>query len=155
MRSILFLTLLFSAFILPLSSAHAERWYVDNGGFVSKGTGAVINGYDPVAYFTEGKAVKGNPAISAAYEGGTFFFATPANRDAFQKSPARYMPQYGGYCAYAAGAKDSLVEVDPTVWKIVDGKLYLNYDKDIQAEWEKNQTAYIKQADANWVHLQK
>lgn len=145
------LVILFS-FAVP---AHAERWNVDNGGLISKGTGAVINGYDPVAYFTEGKAVKGNPAISAVYENGTFFFTSIANRDAFQKNPASYMPQYGGYCAYAAAAKDSLVEIDPTAWKIVDGKLYLNYDKDIQADWAKNQAAYIKQADANWVHLQK
>lgn len=135
--------------------AHADAWNVDKGGFVSKGTNAVIEGYDPVAYFTDNKAVKGDPAISSTYQGGTFHFVTADHKKQFEASPDKFAPQYGGYCAYAIGAKNQLVEVDPTAYKIVDGKLYLNYDKSIQKDWESKQAEYISKGDANWPTLKQ
>ena len=111
--------------------------------------GAAIHGYDPVAYFTEEKPVKGDPAHSATYQRTTWHFASAANRDMFTAEPEKFAPQYGGYCAYAV-ANNSTAKIDPEAWKIVDGKLYLNYSKDIQKTWEADQTAFIMAADKNW-----
>ena len=112
-----------------------------------------VSGYDTVAYFTQGKPVEGSEKFSTKYEGATWLFSSQANLDAFVANPGKYAPQYGGYCAYAVGAKNALVSADPEAWKIVDGKLYLNYDQDIQKLWISDQAAYITQADANWPGL--
>lgn len=133
--------------------ALADVWNTDTGGFLSKGTGAVIEGYDPVAYFTQKQAVMGKPEFKATHKGGEFWFSTAENRDLFAKNPNQYAPQYGGYCAYAVAAKNDLVRVDPTAWKIVDGKLYLNYDKDIQTIWEKDMKKYLELSEKNWPKL--
>lgn len=124
---------------------------------VYKGTFSdkAVGGYDTVAYFKEGKPVKGNAQFKTEYKGASWQFSSQANLDAFKANPDKYAPQYGGYCAYAVGAKNDLVSADPEVWKVVDGKLYLNYDKDIQAEWAAKQAEYIKKADANWPNLIK
>jgi len=87
--------------------------------------GIGVKGYDPVAYFTGNQAVKGSKDQAVVYEGITYYFSSAANRDAFKKDPARYEPQYGGWCAYAMGATGEKVEVDPETFKIIDGKLYL------------------------------
>jgi YHS domain-containing protein len=133
--------------------ALADVWNTDTGGFLSKGTGAVIEGYDPVAYFTQKQAVKGKPEFKASHNRGEFWFTSAENRDLFIKNPAQYAPQYGGYCAYAVAAKNDLVTVDPNAWSVVDGKLYLNYDKDIQATWEKDMKKYLAQSEKNWPKL--
>lgn len=114
-----------------------------------------LSGYDTVAYFTDGKPVKGKPEFKTEYKGAEWLFVSQANLDAFKANPDQYAPQYGGYCAYAVGAKNALVSADPEAWKIVDGKLYLNYDKDIQQIWVKDQAKYISEADANWPKLVK
>ena len=114
-----------------------------------------VSGYDAVAYFTEGKPVKGKSEFKTEYKGAEWHFASQANLDAFKANPDKYAPQYGGYCAYAVGAKNALVSADPEAWSIVDGKLYLNYDKDIQQTWNKDQADYIRKADANWPGLVK
>jgi YHS domain-containing protein len=150
MKKILLAVLLLAGLSRPV---FAETWNIDSGGLFSKGTGAVINGYDPVAYFKNGKPEQGKAEFSATYQGGTFWFASKENRDLFQKNPNQYAPQYGGYCAYAVAAKNSLVEVDPTVWKIIGGKLYLNYDQDVAVTWNKDSAGYIKTGDANWTKL--
>jgi hypothetical protein len=111
--------------------------------------GVAVGGYDPVAYFTEGKAVAGKPEISIEHEGAAWRFASAANRDAFTADPARYAPQYGGYCAYAV-AKGYTAKGDPNAWSVVGGKLYLNYNRPTKAEWEKDTAGYIRSADANW-----
>lgn len=111
--------------------------------------GVAIRGYDPVAYFVEGRPVKGDPAISADYEGATWLFASAANRDRFVAMPETYAPAYGGYCAYGM-AQGGKVPIDPEAWKIVDGTLYLNVNRKIQGWWEADIPGFIAKADANW-----
>ena len=108
-----------------------------------------VSGYDAVAYFTEGRPVEGSGDFVAAYDGAEWRFASAANRDAFLADPARYAPQYGGYCAWAV-SQGYTASSDPEAWKIVDGKLYLNYSKDVQATWEQDFLGNITKADANW-----
>ena len=113
-----------------------------------------VGGYDSVAYFSQGKAVKGEKAFSTTWNGAQFQFATRANRYAFVQDPTRYAPQYGGYCAWAA-AQGRTASGDPTVWKIVNGKLYLNYNADVQKKWEADISGLILKADKNWPQLLK
>src|SRR5687768_9420763 len=102
------------------------------GDFYDRG-GVAIRGYDPVAYFTDTKPVKGLPAHRAEFRGSTFHFASAANRDAFSKDPGRYAPQYNGFCAFgvAGGYKAA---IDPAAFTVVDGKLYLNYNAGVQKQ---------------------
>ena len=111
--------------------------------------GAAVGGYDPVAYFTDGKPVKGSENFPAKYEGTTWRFVSAANRDAFLADPPQYAPQYGGYCAWAV-SKGYTAKGDPQAWTIHDGKLYLNYDKRVRATWAKNIPDNVKKGDANW-----
>ena len=108
-----------------------------------------IAGADPVAYFTEGAYVPGSEEFSHEWSGATWHFSSAENRDAFATDPQAYAPQYGGFCAWAV-SQGYTAAVDPEAWKVVDGKLYLNYDKTIQARWEKDIPGNIAQADANW-----
>lgn len=114
--------------------------------------GVAVGGYDPVAYFTDGKPLKGRADLTLEHQGATWRFASEANRDAFRADPARYAPQYGGYCAWAV-AEGYTAKGDPTAWRIVDGKLYLNYDASVQRTWEKNIPGNITRANANWPKL--
>jgi YHS domain-containing protein len=111
--------------------------------------GVAVGGYDPVAYFTEEKPVKGSEDFTLQHAGATWRFASAENRATFEADPAKYSPQYGGYCAYAV-AKGSTAKAEPDAWTIHDGKLYLNFDKSVQAIWEKDIPGYVTQADANW-----
>jgi len=111
--------------------------------------GVAVGGYDPVAYFTDGKPVKGSENFPAKYEGTTWRFVSAANRDAFLADPPQYAPQYGGYCAWAV-SKGYTAKGDPQAWTIHDGKLYLNYDKRVRATWAKNIPDNVKKGDANW-----
>lgn len=111
-----------------------------------------LDGYDLVAYFTEGAPRQGNPAHAADWDGQVWHFATAANRAAFVADPARYAPQYGANCAWAA-AEGYLAPVDPDAWAIVDGKLYLNANRRIQRRWERDIPGFIARADANWPAL--
>jgi YHS domain-containing protein len=109
-----------------------------------------IHGYDTVAYFTENKPVKGSNNYTADWQGATFKFSSPANRDKFKAAPDKYAPQYGGYCAYAVAMNSSKVSTEPDAFKVVGGKLYLNYDQDIRKKWEANQAQFISEANAIW-----
>ncbi len=112
-----------------------------------------IQGYDPVAYFKQNKAVKGKKEIAASYEGVTYNFATQANKEAFLKAPASFEPQYGGWCAYAMGAKGEKVEINPEAFKIVDNKLYLFYNayfNNTLKDWNKDESSLKTKADTNW-----
>ncbi len=113
-----------------------------------------INGYDPVAYFKEGKAIKGKKELgTVVFEGVSYRFSKTENKEAFKKTPASFEPQYGGWCAYAMGNDGTKVEVDPETFKIIDGKLYLFYNKlftNTLKTWNKNEPTLKKQADANW-----
>ena len=121
------------------------------GLFGGRGDVAIL-GYDTVAYFTDGKAVKGQDAFVHEWMGAKWKFASQAHRDQFKASPEKYAPQYGGYCAYGT-AQGKLVKIDPDQFRIVGGKLYLNYDSEVQALWLKDIPGYIKAADAKFAEL--
>ena len=114
--------------------------------------GIAIEGYDPVAYFTDGKPVKGDSDFEHEWKDSTWRFASAKSRDAFAADPEKYAPQYGGYCAYAV-SQNSTAGIDPDSWTILGGKLYLNYNAKIQKKWEADRDAYIEQADKNWPEL--
>ncbi|MEM9140466.1 MAG: YHS domain-containing (seleno)protein [Pseudomonadota bacterium] len=111
--------------------------------------GTAIDGTDAVAYFTEGKPVEGSKSFTHDWNGATWRFSSAENRDLFAANPEKYAPQYGGYCAWAV-SQGYTASTDPNAWKIVDGKLYLNYNRDVQSKWEANVPGHIKSADANW-----
>ena len=111
-----------------------------------------ISGYDPVAYFTQGKPVKGNGYNVADYQGVTYAFANEENKELFEANPEKYVPAYGGWCAYGVAVGKKFVS-DPQAWKIVEGKLYLNLDKDIQRKWAKDIPGYIETANSNWKEI--
>ena len=116
---------------------------------VDPSTKLALNGYDPVAYFVEGKPVKGSASLTSPYQGATFAFATESNRAAFAENPAKYAPQFGGYCALGV-TQGYTASGDPLAWKIVDDKLYLNYSKDVAATWSKDIPSNITKGNANW-----
>jgi len=111
-----------------------------------------IKGYDPVAYFTDGKPVEGSDAHTTQWQGATWQFASAKHRELFENNPEQYAPQYGGHCAYAV-AKGDLVKIDPQAWAIVDDKLYLNYSASVQKKWQADRDAFIVQADQQWPSL--
>jgi YHS domain-containing protein len=117
-------------------------------------TDTAINGYDTVAYFTDNKAVKGTDSLATEWMGAKWKFASQAHLDLFKTNPEKYAPQYGGYCAYGV-TQDYLVKVEAEQFTILDGKLYLNYDADVQAKWKKDPSGYIKSADAKFQALLK
>jgi len=110
--------------------------------------GVAIKGYDPVAYFTESKPVKGLKEFELRHEGATYRFASAANRDRFQANPSKYQPQYGGYCAWAV-SKGHTAGISPNAWNVLDGKLYLNHPL-AKGKFEKNHATAIPEADQNW-----
>lgn len=114
--------------------------------------GLALSGYDPVAYFTDGKAVPGSSEFTFEWMNARWRFASAAHRDAFRADPGRYAPQYGGYCAWAV-SQDRTASSDPEAWRIVGGKLYLNYSREIQRTWEADVPGNIRRADANWPGL--
>ena len=111
-----------------------------------------IKGYDTVAYFKDGKALKGNESFTFQWHNMTWYFATKENRDLFAAGPEKYAPQYDGYCAWAMTESRKAI-TDPEVWKIVDGKLYLNCSKSAYEKWSRDIPGNIKKADANWLKL--
>ena len=111
--------------------------------------GVAVKGYDPVAYFTDGRPTRGSAEFSATHEGATYHFANAANRDAFAADPARYAPQYGGYCAWAV-AQGYKAPIIPEAWAVVDGKLYLNASRGVQRRWQRDIPGFIATANQNW-----
>jgi YHS domain-containing protein len=115
-----------------------------------------IQGYDPVSYFTTGKAVKGSPINKFTYLGVTYNFSSEANKKIFESNPSQYEPQYGGWCAYAMGAYGKKVEIDPETFKIVDEKLYLFYNayfNNTLKSWNEDEKNLKTKADKNWAKL--
>jgi YHS domain-containing protein len=127
-----------------LQPAHAEG--VVNA---SSWSGSAIEGYDPVAYFEEGRSAEGDSEHSFEWMGATWYFASAANRDLFAADPEKYAPQYGGYCAWAV-ANGYTAKIDPQAWAVVDDKLYLNYSLYVQKQWQQDVPGNITKADANW-----
>lgn len=130
---------------LPASSWAGEYFEKD---------GVALRGHDPVAYFKENKPVKGSADWKAEYQGSTFRFASQANRDAFTADPARYAPQYGGFCAFGM-TNGYKAATDPAAFSIVDGKLYLNYNRDVQSQWSADKPGFIRKADQHWPEASK
>lgn len=116
-------------------------------------SGLALEGYDPVSYFLKNKAVEGKKEYAAKVEGITYYFENASNRDLFTKNPQKFRPQFGGWCAYAMGASGEKVEVDPETFKILDGKLYLFYNKyfnNTLKTWNKDEPALKAKAEKNW-----
>ena len=114
--------------------------------------GIAIDGTDPVAYWSQGKATPGSSEFELEWNGARWRFASAANRDLFRADPERYAPQYGGYCAWAVG-HGYTAGTDPEAWSIVDGRLYLNYSRDVQKQWTPERAKWIELGDANWPTL--
>jgi YHS domain-containing protein len=108
-----------------------------------------VQGHDVVSYFDAGKPVKGLAEYTVVYQGAEFRFASAAHRDAFKADPAKYAPQYGGYCAWAV-SQGYHAKGDARFWKIENGKLYLNYNAKVQSDWEKDRKGFIASADEQW-----
>jgi YHS domain-containing protein len=111
--------------------------------------GVALDGQDVVAYFTQSKLVMGVSQFKHNWGGTTWMFASAANRDMFANNPEKYAPQYGGYCAQAT-SEGNLAVTQPDAWKIVNGKLYLNYDTTVQAQWMGDIPGHIASANKNW-----
>ncbi|MEL6492816.1 MAG: YHS domain-containing (seleno)protein [Cyanobacteria bacterium J06621_3] len=111
--------------------------------------GIAIRGADPVAYFTEGQYVAGTADYTYEWADATWQFSSAENRDLFASNPTQYAPQYGGFCAWAV-SEGYTASVDPDAWKVVEGKLYLNYDARIQQRWQQDVPGNIARADQNW-----
>jgi YHS domain-containing protein len=132
----------FATMVLPAQARDAD---VYTGLFSS----LAVGGYDAVAYFKQNQPVKGKPEFTFDYKGAKWQFASADNLNAFKANPTAYAPQYGGYCAWAV-SQGYTASGDPLVWNIVGGRLFLNYDKSVQATWSKDIPGHIKQADKNW-----
>jgi len=117
--------------------------------YTESASGLAIRGTDPVAYFTEGKAVQGNSEYESKWQGATWRFTNAENQQLFDKNPEAYAPQYGGYCAQAI-SEGNVVSTDPEAWKIVDDKLYLNYSPEVQQQWVEDIPGHISLADEKW-----
>ncbi len=135
--------------------AFSGEQYIDKTGFA-------VSGYDVVSYFDlpqsgigapQQSPLPGSAAITASYNGATFAFANEANRDAFIANPSAFVPQYDGHCAYGV-AKGGKVPGNPTLWRIVDGKLYLNITKQVVDDWEQDIPGYLQSSDQNWTELE-
>jgi hypothetical protein len=142
-RKLLLLT--FAFVVIAAASLHADpvntNW-----------RGLAIKGYDVVAYFTDAKPVEGSADFTHEWEGAKWRFVNAEHRDAFAKEPERYAPQFGGFCAWAV-SQGYTANIDPEAWRIVDGKLYLNYSKKVQKTWEEDVPGNITKAETNWPEL--
>jgi YHS domain-containing protein len=126
-------------------SAHAGDFYETDG--------VAIGGYDPVAYFTQHNAVPGLASVTATDQGSTFRFASTANRDLFVADPAKYAPQYHGFCTFgvAEGAK---APSNPAAFRVIDGKLYLQYSDAVTRRFDQSPAKYLQEAETNWPSVQ-
>jgi YHS domain-containing protein len=124
----------------------AQNQYLKNG--------VAIQGYDPVAYFESNKAIQGNSEIKTEYKKAIYFFSSEKNKALFLKKPEKYVPQYGGYCAYGV-SENHTSPTDPQAFTIVDDKLYLNYNLKVKEMWSKDRSERIVKANENWKKLKK
>ena len=137
----------FSAALVPATSFAYDESSASAVNVDAKGIG--LRGHDPVAYFTAGAPTLGNSAFTAKHNGVTYQFASAANRATFQSNPAKYAPQYGGFCAMGVVLEKKL-DGDPDAWHIADGKLYLNVNKDVQKKWLQDVSGNNKKAEQIW-----
>jgi YHS domain-containing protein len=138
------LTMLLTVFLTVSAFSQTTQYNNQNG--------VAIKGYDPVAYFTQNKAVAGMDAYTFDWSGSQWKFSSQSNLDSFKKSPEKYAPQYGGYCAYGC-SENYKAPIDPEAFTIINNKLYLNYSMKVKTWWLKDTTTRIKAADAFWPAL--
>jgi YHS domain-containing protein len=141
----IFLVLFFSALALPLAAQTKILLNLDKAGLA-------IQGYDPVAFFTDGKPLKGKPEFPARHNGAIYYFASKEHRDLFKADPRKYEPQFGGFCAYAV-SRGYTAKIDPEAFQIVDGRLLLQYSKGVRDDFNKDTKGNLAKADANWPDL--
>lgn len=144
--------LLFVVFVLFALSGFAQKASKRMTRFNLE-KNVAIQGYDPVAYFKQGKALKGRKEITATYEGVVYYFSMPGNKEYFLRNPSKFEPQYGGWCAFAMGDSNEKVSVNPETYKIINGKLYLFYNaffNNTLKIWNKNESGLMMKADSNW-----
>jgi len=136
-----------AAFLLPpaLGLAQAKKSLV----FLDFASRVALDGHDAVAYFKTGKSLKGTPEHHLTWNGASWHFSSAENKAAFEASPHAFAPQYGGYCAWAV-SQGYTAKGDPKYWRIVDGKLYVNYNASVQKDWEKDIPGRIAKGDKNW-----
>ncbi len=146
MKKIIILTSLIVALVSICSFAQKNEVFSTDGG--------AIKGYDPVAFFTDSKAIKGAKEITYEWSGAKWHFATKKNKDLFVANPEKYAPQYGGYCAYGT-ADGHKAPTETNTWTIVNNKLYFNYNQNVKVEWSKDQAGLIKKADEQWPKIKK
>ncbi|WP_037308101.1 YHS domain-containing (seleno)protein [Ruegeria halocynthiae] len=111
--------------------------------------GAAMAGYDAVSYFDDGVPLRGHPEYRVVWKGAEWYFVSAENRDAFERDPRAFAPQFGGYCAYAM-AQGQLISTDPTAWQVVNGRLYLTHSPAIEQMWRSDTAEYIRMAEAHW-----
>lgn len=143
----LILSLVVATLALPVLAQTSAKTLVNVDKF-----GVAIQGYDPVAFFTDHKPVKGNPQFLAKHEGAVYFFASKEHKDLFKADPAKYVPEFGGYCAYGV-SRNKLVEIDVEAFQIVDGKLLLQYSKGVRDDFNEDAKGNLVKANANWIGL--
>ena len=147
-KTFLAVSLCIAAFALGSSSALAGNT-VNTGYF----GGVAIMGYDPVAYFTDGRSMKGSEEFSYDWLGTPWHFASREHRDLFISEPIKYAPQFGGYCAGEVALEGVTINVDPEAWRIIDGKFYLGYGKDFAWDLEAHPQKWLPKAEVNWPKL--
>jgi YHS domain-containing protein len=150
-RHILFFVMAYSSMIFSASSQTAIKANKDL--YNVKDDQLAIEGYDPVAYFTDNSAKEGKKEFSLIHDGITYRFSSQQHLQSFRSDPEKYKPQYGGWCAYAMGATGEKVDVDPETFKVLNGKLYLFYNRffnNTRKSWDKDEANLKQKADANW-----
>ena len=145
MRQLLIAIALAASALAVATPAHADQAPVYTG-LLSR---VAVGGYDPVAYFTDGRPVRGVEQFRITHQGYEYRFANAEHLAAVRANPARYTPQYGGYCPWAV-TQGYTAAGNPQNWRIVDGRLYLNYNDEIQQRWEQDIPTRIREANANW-----
>lgn len=142
-----FLALAYTALAVNAAPTNAQKILINKTG-----TGLALQGYDPVAYFTDNQPVKGDAQFTAVYEGTTYRFASAAHRDLFSQSPEKYAPAFGGYCGYAASI-DRLSPISPEYFQIIEGRLILQHNKKALDKWNADLAGNLVKANANWPGL--
>ncbi|MCB2110062.1 MAG: YHS domain protein [Defluviimonas sp.] len=137
-----------TALLLPVAGTILRPALADEPEIFGAG-GVAISGYDPVSYFTKGKAEQGRPDFALMWRGATWYFSTEESREAFEMNPSAYAPQYGGYCAYAM-AKGAIASSMPDAFTIHEGKLYLNNSLEVRSIWQQDIDRNIRSADTHW-----
>lgn len=143
---------LLAATLVPSAALAVDEVNVSTGA-TSTGPGLAVHGYDVVAYFTQGRPTIGSYKHAVAHEGATYRFASQANLDAFKANPEKYAPAFGGFCAFGTSVGKKF-DGDPLRWRIVDGRLFLNLNADIQRTWLEDVAGNIAKADENWRRIE-